>query len=280
MVSGVQTQQLLNQHLTDINPILAGYATEHVRVNKFSERRTHVFLKYICRGSGTLTVDNVSMPIREGQCILLMPWHTTACLSVPEDQSMDYTWVGFTGTMSHDFSQLPMVFDLPDGLMPHLRELRHIDSNTALNLASDLLLLRSRMIPPTEQATDYVQYVMDYVNSSYMHRISVESIADLMSLDRSYLSRLFKKKVGQTLQEYILNVRLLQAKRFLMEDRSVKETAALCGFRDPYIFSKLFSQKTDFSPSEWKKIALYNLSTQQNTFPEARRAKTAQSKNR
>lgn len=274
MTEGIQTQMLLNQHLTDINPILAGYTTKHHFRNSFTTYRTHVFLKYISHGYGTLTVDGTVYPIKAGQCLLLMPWHNNAYLDAAEDSYLNYTWVGFTGTMSHDFSALPPVFDLPEGLMPHLKNLTKIDSSTALDLASDLLLLRSRMIPPREQATDYVQYVMDYVNQSYMHKLSVESIAELMSLDRSYLSRLFKKKVGQSLQEYILNVRLLQAKRFLMENKSVKETAALCGFRDPYIFSKLFSQKTDFSPSEWKKIALYNLSTLQNTFPAARMAKT------
>ena len=160
--------------------------------------------------------------------------------------------------------------------MPHLRDLGEIDSNTAYDLAADLFLLRSRMIPAHDRKPDYVQYIMDYVNTSYMHPgLSVESIAALMNLDRSYLSRLFKKKAGQTLQNYILDVRLTEAKRCLMENKSVKEAALHSGFRDPYVFSKLFLQKTDFTPSEWKKIALDNLSTCKNAFPAARKAKRA-----
>ena len=271
---GTVIQKLLNQHLTDLNPIAVGWTKGEVKPGVHTAARSFVLLHYISRGRGTLVVNGQRYPIHEGQCFILMPWNINSRLEVAEGSSIDQQWVGFTGSMSHDFAALPFVFDLPDGLLPHLVNLGEIDNNSAYDLAADLFLLRSKMIPPNDQPADYVQYVMDYVNTSYMHPgLSVESIANLMNLDRSYLSRLFKKKTNQTLQGYILNVRLLEAKRCLMENRSVKEAAAACGFRDPYVFSKLFMTKTGFSPSEWKKIALDNLSTHRNAFPDARRAK-------
>lgn len=271
---GAVIQKLLNQHLTDLNPIAVGWTKEETSPGVHANPRSFVLLHYISKGRGALMVDTQRYPIHEGQCFILMPWCGNTRLEVEPDYPIDQQWVGFTGSMSHDFAALPFVFDLPEGLMPHLVELGEIDNNTAYDLAADLFLLRSRMIPPNEQPADYVQYVMDYVNASYMHPgLSVESLANLMNLDRSYLSRLFKKKTNQTLQNYILSVRLLEAKRCLMENRPVKEAAALCGFRDPYVFSKLFMTKTGFSPSEWKQIALENLTTHRNAFPAARRAK-------
>lgn len=272
---GSVIQKLLNQHLTDLNPIAAGWSKDEGSSNHQVSPRSFVLLHYVCRGSGTLILDSHSYHVQAGQCFLVPPHCTEFCFLITPDQTVDQKWVGFTGSLSHDFEQLPSVFDLPDGLMPHLVALDEIDSNTAYDLAADLFLLRSKMIPPHAHTPDYVQYVMDYVHTSYMHPgLSVESIAALMNLDRSYLSRLFKKKTNQTLQNYILNVRLLEAKRCLMENRSVKETALLCGFRDPYAFSKLFIQRTDFSPSEWKRIALDNLNTKKNAFLEARHNKT------
>lgn len=269
---GSVIQVLLNQHLTDINPIAAGWSTGDRSNGSQSSPRIFVLLHYISRGSGTLTLDGKSYPVHAGQCFIVPPHCAT--FSFYSSGSTDQKWVGFTGTMSHDFIQLSTVFDLPEGMMPHLRDLDEIDSNTAYDLAADLFLLRSKMLPPEERHADYVEYVADYIHTYYMHPgLTVESIANLMNLDRSYLSRLFKKKTNQTLQNYILDVRLLAAKRCLMENRSVKETALLCGFRDPYAFSKLFLQKTDFSPSEWKKIALDNLNTKQNAFIEARKKK-------
>lgn len=271
---GSVIQKLLNQHLTDLNPIAVGWSKEETNSGAHTNPRSFVLLHYISRGRGTLVVDTQRYSIHEGQCFILMPWRGNTRLEVEPGFPIDQQWVGFTGSMSHDFAALPFVFDLPEGLMPHLVGLSEIDNNTAYDLAADLFLLRSKMIPPNEQPADYVQYVMDYVNASYMYPgLSVESLANLMNLDRSYLSRLFKKKTNQTLQNYILSVRLLEAKRCLMENRSVKEAAALCGFRDPYVFSKLFMTKTGFSPSEWKRIALENLTTHHNAFPAARRAK-------
>ncbi len=266
-------QKLLNQHLTDLNPIAVGWGKGGVGDGPKTPG-CFTLLHYVSKGSFTIVMKGEEHPIHEGQCFLIMPWYTDVRF-IGGNGIVEQQWVGFTGTMSHDFAALPLVFDLPEGLMPHLRDLGDIDSNTAYDLAADLFLLRSRMIPPHDRKPDYVQYVMDYVNTSYMHPgLSVESIASLMNLDRSYLSRLFKKKASQTLQNYILDVRLTEAKRCLMEDRSVKEAALHSGFRDPYVFSKLFAQKTGFSPSEWKKIALQNLSTCRNAFPDARRAKS------
>lgn len=271
---GSVIQKLLNQHLTDLNPIAAGWSKEDRGHSGQVSPRIFFLLHYVCCGSGTLVLDGQEYHVHAGQCFLVPPHCTTFHFIVDPGQIVDQKWVGFTGSMSHDFDQLPPVFDLPEGLMPHLLTLDEIDSNTAYDLAADLFLLRSRMIPPREQHADYVEYVSDYIHTYYMHPgLSVESIASLVNLDRSYLSRLFKKKTKQTLQNYILDVRLLAAKRCLMENRSVKETALLCGFRDPYAFSKLFLQKTDFSPSEWKKIALDNLTTKQNAFIEARKNK-------
>ena len=269
---GSVIQKLLNQHLTDLNPIAVGWSIGEVGDGPKSPN-CFTLLHYVSSGSFTLSIDGAEYPVKAGQCLIVMPWHTNVRF-VGCGEEVHQQWVGFTGTMSHDFAALPPVFDLPQNLLPHLRNLGEIDSNTAYDMAADLFLLRSRMLPAQERTPDYVEYVMDYVNTSYMHPgLSVASIAELMNLDRSYLSRLFKKKAKQTLQNYILDVRLTAAKRCLMENRSVKETAAHCGFRDPYVFSKLFLQKTDFSPSEWKKIALQNLSTCRNAFPDARRAK-------
>lgn len=271
-------QKLLNQHLTDLNPIAVGWSKGDIGTGPKSPG-CFTLLHYISRGSFTLALNGTEYPVHEGQCFLIMPWYSNIAF-LPDSETVDQQWVGFTGSLSHEFAALPPVFDLPEGLMPHLRDLGEIDSNTAYDLSADLFLLRSKMIPSHDHTPDYVQYVMDYVNQSYMHpSLSVESIANLMSLDRSYLSRLFKKKANQTLQNYILDVRLTEAKRCLMENSSVKEAALHSGFRDPYVFSKLFLQKTGFSPSEWKKIARQNLATHQNGFPDARKAKKQNASN-
>ena len=67
-----------------------------------------------------------------------------------------------------------------------------------------------------------------------------------------YLSKLFKEKTGHTLQYHILTIRLAEAKRYLLLGFTVKEVAALCGFKDVANFSKLFKREFGMNPTQWR----------------------------
>ena len=97
--------------------------------------------------------------------------------------------------------------------------------------------------------------------------ITVESLSAQVGLDRSYLSRLFKKKTGTTLQNHLQYVRLQEAKRMLMQGCSAKEAAYKCGFGDDKNFHKMFVRREGLTPTQWKKCVLENLSTLQYKWP-------------
>ena len=259
-------QLLLNAHLRDLNPIKAGWSDDVVGPVVFRAARTATILHYIISGCGELTLEGVSYPVRAGQAFLLTPKDGEGVFCAKGDGPVTYHWVNFTGSMSHCFSELPPAFDVPEGLLGNLRALGHGSPCCAYSLASDLLMFRSCMISKQLQECDYAEYAMDYVQNTYMEPITVASIADVMALDRSYLSRVFKKKTGQTLQNYIHEVRVQEAKRLMMENYNVTETAAMCGFKDAFVFSKAFSQITGMSPTEWKKIVTLNIRTKKNHF--------------
>ena len=86
-----------------------------------------------------------------------------------------------------------------------------------------------------------------------MNEMQVEQIAESLSLDRRYLSRLFKSKTGKTIQEYLIGVRMEEAKKLLGDGHGVAETANLCGYSDYCNFSKMFKQIYGVSPAKWKK---------------------------
>lgn len=261
-------QLLLNAHLRDINPIKAGWANDVCGPVVFTAARTATILHYIDSGCGELMLDGTSYPVREGQCFLLTPKDGEGRFTVKGDRCVAYRWVNFTGTMSHCFSELPPVFDVPQELLGNLRTLGHGSSCCAYGLAADLLMFRSCMISKDVQDCDYAEYAMNLVQNTYMEPINVESIAEIMALDRSYLSRVFKKKTGQTLQNYIHEVRVQEAKRLMMEGHNVTEVAELCGFTNAFVFSKNFSRITGMSPTEWKKIVELNIKTKKNHFTE------------
>ena len=97
-----------------------------------------------------------------------------------------------------------------------------------------------------------IQRAIDYIEVSYMHPLTIKDIADFVGLNQYYLSKLFKEKTGHTLQQHILDVRLAEAKRYLLLSYAVKEAATLSGFKDVANFSKIFKREFGRNPTQWR----------------------------
>ena len=82
-----------------------------------------------------------------------------------------------------------------------------------------------------------------------MRKITVSSLAESFGFDRSYLYRIFKKRYGIGIKEYIIKVRLEKGKELLKEGFSVKESAHLVGYDDEFNFSKVFKKEYGVAPS-------------------------------
>lgn len=78
--------------------------------------------------------------------------------------------------------------------------------------------------------------------------------ASKMGMSADYMRQCFKTDVGMTPLEYLTKIRIEQAKRYLLYEKSysVSEIAYLCGFSDPYYFSRCFKKHMKMSPKEYK----------------------------
>ena len=126
-------------------------------------------------------------------------------------------------------------------------------SFTEYLLAAQLFSMTAELFAEKTRDNQYVRKVKNYIKHSYMNNISIEEIARAVSLDRGYLSRLFKKETGRTMQEYLIGVRMKHARILLRNGKTVTETATLCGYTDVYNFSKMFKKTQGISPSELQK---------------------------
>lgn len=84
---------------------------------------------------------------------------------------------------------------------------------------------------------------------------SVKSLADKVHLSSSYLSDLLKKETGKNAQEHIHFYLIEEAKnRLLNSPSSINEIAFSLGFEYPQYFTKLFKQKTGYTPIEYRQL--------------------------
>ncbi|MFZ7102919.1 MAG: helix-turn-helix domain-containing protein [Peptococcaceae bacterium] len=100
----------------------------------------------------------------------------------------------------------------------------------------------------------YVSKATEYMRAYYNAEINIEDICREINLSSFYFIRLFKAQTGKTPHEYLMDIRLEQAKALLQQGTtSVEETARLCGFVHPGHFSSFFRNNMGMPPSEYRK---------------------------
>ena len=98
----------------------------------------------------------------------------------------------------------------------------------------------------------YMTRAVEYIKQNYNKNISVENIANLLGIERSYLSRLFKTYKNKSTQNYIIDYRMHKAKRmFEEEDMNVSQVCAAVGYTNIYCFSRIFKSRVGMPPKEY-----------------------------
>ena len=123
------------------------------------------------------------------------------------------------------------------------------------SLLYQLLWDLSRNSPLSQDRTNtYAAYAKLYLETSYMQPVSIQAIADTLHIDRRYLTVLFRQAYGLPPQAYLMELRLEQARDFLLQGYGVTEAAAMSGFSDLANFSRRYKRRYGVSPSVQKGV--------------------------
>lgn len=100
-----------------------------------------------------------------------------------------------------------------------------------------------------------IRQAKQYINENYSKDITLESVSNLTGFNPAYFSTLFKKETGENFMEYIMKIRIQNAKYLLIQtNKDVADIAAEVGYTDLKYFSKLFKKKTGLNPSEFRRL--------------------------
>lgn len=101
-----------------------------------------------------------------------------------------------------------------------------------------------------------IREVRKYIQKHYGEDIKLEDISIITGFNSNYFSGLFKKHVGMGFAEYLTEVRIKNAKSFLIQgELTAAEIAERTGYNDVKYFYKAFKRTTGMTPKEFK--ALY-----------------------
>ena len=116
------------------------------------------------------------------------------------------------------------------------------------------IILRENPSPAQMWSTEqYVEKAKIFIRQNYQYGISVETVADHIGVDRSYLYRLFVKHEGCSPSRFLCDLRVEMASEKLKNEKlTVRDVAFESGFCDASHFYKAFYAKFNMSPQKYR----------------------------
>jgi AraC-like DNA-binding protein len=96
-----------------------------------------------------------------------------------------------------------------------------------------------------------VTRIKEFVRESFGRNVRIAELAALTGLDRAYLIRSFRRSVGMPPHEWLIQIRIAEAKRLLSCGRAIAEVAGEVGFADQSHLTRHFKSLTGLTPGQY-----------------------------
>ena len=102
-----------------------------------------------------------------------------------------------------------------------------------------------------------VKSITEYIDNHYNEVTSLEQIAKELYISSGYARNTFKRYTGQTVFDYLLDVRISKAKTLLSDpEKKVYEVMAMVGYTNKAHFISIFKRKTGLTPKQYRQNLL------------------------
>ena len=252
----------------------------------------HDFLvvAYFDRGGGTLRVDDRAWPVRAGDVFVIAPDEVVG----PEwtgDVAGASAWTVFFPVDAVDaragagvsWRSHPLLFPFVGAGAGGVQRLhvpedqRESWSRRFAELAAELAgrrdgyasaahaLLTLLLVDLARLAADVVEHlrsahepllaaVFDIIERRFAEPISLRDVADAVGLTPGHLTTVVRRRTGRTVQQWLTERRMSEARRLLADRRlTVAAVAARVGYGDPGYFIRRFRAAHGVPPSTWRR---------------------------
>lgn len=101
---------------------------------------------------------------------------------------------------------------------------------------------------------DNAERLCAYINKNYKRAITTSDMSREVSLNKNYMIRMFKERMGRTPVSYLIETRLFYSSNMLISSMlSIGEIAEACGFNSTSYFTKTFKEHYKTTPLEFRK---------------------------
>ncbi|MBO3312442.1 AraC family transcriptional regulator [Clostridium perfringens] len=230
-------------------------------------------IHYVTKGYGTFKFNGKVYNLKQGDIFILLKGMQVEYVASIDDP-WEYYWIGFSGSNANEYLNRTSITNScvanceENSKIPQIiLNMCEISKTYNPSSSDDILLLKElysllyaliEEFPKPFEYKDkelhtYIQDALNFINSNYMHSITVQEIADYVNLSRSYLYKMFIKNLGISPQRYLINLRMYKATLLLKGTKlPIGEVASSVGYSDSLLFSKTFSKHFSMSPLNYR----------------------------
>lgn len=100
----------------------------------------------------------------------------------------------------------------------------------------------------------YISKSIEYINNNIRKKLSIDEICKYINLSKFYFSRMFKKETGVTPYRYILNCKIEEVKKDLLDGIDINTIVNKYEFYDLSHLNKNFIKIYGITPLEYQEF--------------------------
>ena len=102
--------------------------------------------------------------------------------------------------------------------------------------------------------------IMEFIHTNLRRKITLDDIGKLTFFSPIYCDTVFKRETGRSIIDYVLDKRIDEAKKLLIEGSlALRQISEVVGFNDYNYFSRVFKARSGYSPTVYRRITLNSI---------------------
>ena len=238
--------------------------------------RDMYIIHYIKSGCGIVETENKKYILSENSAFIVRP-NILTVQTADNENPWDLYFFAFNGDFAEQliertvFSGNTVSVHMDDSELCDIIADIAINSNDSARNLNDMYKLEClfKLLSHFDKSTtpfslysgnsdymqDIVSKVQNYVQQNYEKSITISELSKQINISRSHLYRIYKHVTGTSIKDYIVSVRMNEARSLLADTNySSNIVASLVGYSHYTTFFKMFKAYTGYTPQEYRKI--------------------------